>query len=281
MSKNVCTNEMPDSFFDPQKIFKNLTSALEISNKLNKGFAVANKLSGLYTAITEYQSVSKKICSNHSLENILKNATTIQSVLAKVQIPTTVNLATKFDKTLLITNKNYEFLSIDWDWISEKLDTYDETNYENVSDVLTDDVCGELNESVQEILHSNDCDKLTKSKFLEFQNRHPVISFILIQILLSILINLFSGVVGNWLSGITTKKTNAYEEPSSTSNVVVNIDIDQKVTIVDEVPYYFEVIFTHPETGEEMKGYIYKHNISMPQESNRTEDVTTANSDTQ
>ena len=58
-----------------------------------------------------------------------------------------------------------------------------------------------------------------------------------------------------------------YDEPSSKSNTVVNITVDQSVTIIGEVPYYYEVEYTDPETGELVTGYIYKANIATDEQS--------------
>ena len=57
------------------------------------------------------------------------------------------------------------------------------------------------------------------------------------------------------------KDARVYEEPTSTSNVVYNISVAQNVTIVGDAPYFYEVEFPDPETGETVTGYIYKGNL--------------------
>lgn len=58
------------------------------------------------------------------------------------------------------------------------------------------------------------------------------------------------------------KDSQVYEEPVSTSNVVYNLTVENTVTVVGDVPYYYEVEFVNPETGEPVTGYIYKGNLT-------------------
>ena len=67
-----------------------------------------------------------------------------------------------------------------------------------------------------------------------------------------------------------------YEEPTSTSNVVNNISVEQNVTIIGDAPYFYEVEFVDPETGETVTGYIYKGNLVI----NDQKELTTESEET-
>ncbi|MBQ3069324.1 MAG: hypothetical protein IJD01_05205, partial [Clostridia bacterium] len=158
---------------------------------------------------------------------------------------------------------------IDWDWVCESITTYENRIDQTELDcLLTEDVCEELEESVQEIVTSSNSDEVAKSKFLEWQNRHPVLAFLLIQIFLALLINIVSAPIGDFISGVLNKKSKLYNEPTSTSTIVFNVDINQNVIVVDEVPYYYEVVFVDAESGEENTGFIYKPNVTINDEEN-------------
>ena len=64
-------------------------------------------------------------------------------------------------------------------------------------------------------------------------------------------------------------------------NVVINIDVDQNITIVNEVPYYYEIVYTDPETGDEIKGYVYKANVAIEPEEPVGEETECSNIDPQ
>lgn len=54
------------------------------------------------------------------------------------------------------------------------------------------------------------------------------------------------------------KASNVYEEPKAFSSVVINVNVESEIIIIDSVPYYYQIVYTDPETGEEFKGYISK-----------------------
>lgn len=267
MSKNSWVFELPDSIWETQRIIRNMTSAFETWNRISRDFSYMQNMSGAVAAVESYQSVLKSIVPMDTAASLLASASSMQSVLAGIQIPKTIDLIPTMEKILPIIDDAWKMPTIDWNWMSETLSAYgDDFNQDETSDLLTEDIREELDESIHEIMVSGDSEEMVKSKFLEWQNRHPVLAFILIQILLAIIINIVSGVMGDWVSGVLTKKSNMYEEATATSNVVINIDVDQNITIVNEVPYYYEIVYTDPETGEEIRGYVYKANVAIEQE---------------
>lgn len=266
MSKNSWGFELPDSILETQRIIRNMTSAFETWNRISRDFSYMQNMTGAVAAVESYQSVLKSIVPMDTAASLLASASSMQSVLAGIQIPKTIDLIPTMERILPIIDDAWKMPTIDWNWMSETLSTYDDFNQDETSDLLTEDIREELDESIHEIMVSGDSEEVVKSKFLEWQNRHPVLAFVLIQILLAIIINIASGVIGDWVTGVLTKKSNLYEEATSTSNVVINIDVDQNITIVNEVPYYYEIVYADPETGEKIRGYVYKANVAIEQE---------------
>ncbi len=282
MSKNIWGFELPDSILETQRMVRNMMPAFEIWNGINRDFSYMQNMTGAIAAVESYQSVLKSMIPMDTAASLLISASSMQSVLAGIQIPKTIDLIPTMERILPIIDDTWKMPTIDWNWMSETLSTYgDAFNQDETSDLLTEDIREELDESIHEIMVSGDSEEVVKSKFLEWQNRHPVLAFVLMQILLSIIINIASGVIGDWVSGVLTKKSNLYEEATATSNVVINIDADQNITIVNEVPYYYEIVYTDPETGEETRGYVYKANVSIAQEENIGEGFENSNTDLQ
>ena len=282
MSKNSWGFELPDSIWETQRIIRNMTSAFETWNRIGRDFSYMQNVTGAVAAVESYQSILKSIIPMDTATSLLASASSMQSVLAGLQIPKTVDLIPTMERILPIIDDAWKMPTIDWNWMSETLSTYgDDFNQDESGDLLTEEIREELDESIHEIMVSGDSEEVVKSKFLEWQNRHPVLAFVLIQILLAIIINIASGVIGDWVSGVLTKKSNMYEEATATSNVVINIDVDQNITVINEVPYYYEIIYTDPETGEERRGYVYKANVAIEQEEPIGEETECLNIDTQ
>lgn len=265
MSKNPWYFELPESFFETQRFLKSISSSLDTLNKINQTFSVSQNLSAAYTAVASYQSILINVYSNNTFETLAKSATVMQSVLANIQVPTVVNIIPTIESILPAIDASWKMPTIDWDWMANTLENYD---YEpaDVEDVLTDEIRAELNESAQEALLAKDSQKNIEQSYGKWKEKHPLLADIYLLIIGAILGLLFSFIQFP-SPATTTKNSKVYEQPSSTSNIVVNINIDQDITVINEVPYYYEVIYTNPETKEEKQGYIYKANISIPTES--------------
>lgn len=131
-----------------------------------------------------------------------------------------------------------------------------------MDEIITEDVYAELEESVQDAIISGDSQKNIEARYGEWKAKHPLLAdiyLLLIPIILTVLFDL----IGDFVNGVFSKPSKVYEEPKATSNIVVNVSGEQNVTIVNEVPYYYEILCTDPETGEEKTGYIYKNNIEI------------------
>ena len=261
MSKNPWSFELPDSFFETQKFLKSISSSLDTLNKITQTFSVSQNLSGAYAAVASYQSILSNVYSNNTFETLAKSATVMQSVLANIQMPTVIDIIPTMERILPVIDTSWKIPTIDWDWMAKTLENYDYEPAE-VEDVLTDEIRAELNESAQEALLAEDSQKDIEQRYGERKEKHPLLADIYLLIIGAILGLLFSFTQSS-SPATTAKNSNVYELPSSTSNIVVNINVDQDITVINEVPYYYEVVYIDPETGEEKKGYIYKPNVAI------------------
>ena len=85
-------------------------------------------------------------------------------------------------------------------------------------------------------------------------------------VLLTIVANIIYAILNSSWSALiayANKDTRVYDEPSATSNVVYNINIEQNVTVIGDAKYYYEVEIPDPVTGETVIGYVYKGNLTI------------------
>ena len=73
------------------------------------------------------------------------------------------------------------------------------------------------------------------------------------------------------------KDSQVYQKPTSASNVVYNLSVENNVTVIGDDPYYYQVEFVNSQTGEPMTGYIYKANLAevVPDAAETTDEVET------
>lgn len=109
----------------------------------------------------------------------------------------------------------------------------------------------------------------SQSKYLQWKERNPGFAAFFLNILFPILLLIADWGFSSWQAR-STKDSRVYEEPVSTSSVVYNITVENNITVIGDVPYYYEVEFINPETGELVTGYIYKGNI-IAEEQDETE----------
>lgn len=261
MSKNYWGFQMPDSFFETQRIIKNMTSGLETWNKLNQNFSYVQNVNSIAAMVAPYQNILRECIPHETARIITENFAGLQGIVAELQIPKFVNLSSALGKILPIINNAWEPPIINYEWANEKLNERQNASQEEIIKVLTEEVQQELDESIQETIVSSNPQNNVESKYVEWKQRHPILADIFLVLVLSIISSFISGMLVNWATGVLTKPANVYEEPKSNSNIVINVDINQTVTITNDIPYYYEVIFKDPETGVEKAGYISKKNI--------------------
>lgn len=258
MSKKSWEFELPESFFDKQRFWGNISSSFDTLNEISQKFSFPENLFGAYTAVSSYKTILSDICSNNAYE---KSITAMQSVLDDIQLPTSLDIASTIERTLLNIEASWKIPSIDWDWIAKTLKNPDFESAE-AEDVLNDEIRVELNESIQEVLSAEDSQKNIEQRYGEWKERHPLLADIFLAIIGCIL-GCIIDLIPNCLPAATTKNSKVYESPSSNSSIVTNIDVNQNITVINEVPYYYETVFIDSKTGEEIKGFIYKPNVTI------------------
>lgn len=164
----------------------------------------------------------------------------------------------------------------DWSWLSEvhtEETTDDEHNAASNFDLessVTQEVRAEMAADINQILADpNTMHVASQSKYLQWKERNPGFAAFFLNILFPILLLIADWGFSSWQAR-STKDSRVYEEPVSTSSVVYNITVENNITVIGDVPYYYEVEFINPETGELVTGYIYKGNI-IAKEQDETE----------
>lgn len=262
MSRNTLGFGLPDSFFKTQHIIKNITASMEVWNNINKDFSYMQNISGITSAVAAMQSSLKIAIPIDTTQNLLKSVASIQTILTNVQLPKTVDLIPSIQKILPAIDSNWKMPTIDWEWLTQNIDSVKDFDESNLDEIITEDVYEELEVSVQDAIISGDSQKNIEARYGEWKAQHPLLAdiyLLLIPIILTALFNL----IDNLANGVFLRPSKVYEEPKATSNTVVNVSVKQNVTIVNEVPYYYEILYTDPETGEEKTGYVYKNNIEI------------------
>lgn len=261
MSKKSWEFELSESFFDKQRFWENISHSLDTLNEISQKFSFPENLFGEYTAVSSYQTILSDICSNNAYEKLIKSMTAMQSVLDDIQLPTSLDMTSTIERTLLNIEASWKIPSIDWDWVAKTLKNYDFESAE-AEDVLNDEIRVELNESVQEVLSAEDSQKNIEQQYGEWKEKHPLLADIFLAIIGCIL-GCIIDLITNCSPAATTKNSKVYESPSSNSNIVTNINVNQNITVINEVPYYYETVFIDSKTGEEIKGFIYKPNVTI------------------
>lgn len=276
MNRNTLKFELADSFFKTPHSMEDITASMKMWNNINKdssymqniwnvskGFSYMQNISGITTsAVAAMQSPLKMTMPIDTTQNLLKSVAGIQTILANARLPKTVDLISTIQKILPAIDNTWRMPTIDWEWVTQNIDSVKDFDKSNLDEIITEDVYAELEESVQDAIISGDSQKNIEARYGEWKAKHPLLAdiyLLLIPIILTVLFDL----IGDFVNGVFSKPSKVYEEPKATSNIVVNVSGEQNVTIVNEVPYYYEILCTDPETGEEKTGYVYKNNIEI------------------
>ena len=116
---------------------------------------------------------------------------------------------------------------------------------------------------VEEILHSGkNWDQRFAERMKILSQTHPSIVWVLVYVflpfLISIIANIASSAIGQALS-----PANIYEEPHSSSQVVYHIELKERVVVIGDAPYYYEVEIHDESSGNCYTGYVSKRSISL------------------
>lgn len=160
----------------------------------------------------------------------------------------------------------------DWSWVreacSEAVENYEEQNFSEsvVQETLTPESRAEIAADVTDVLcDPENAHQVSQSKYAKWKEKHPLLADLFLILLFPFLVNLLSSLLSPALTALVTKNAQVYEEPISTSCVVYNVTVENNITVIGDAPYYYEVEFTDPETGELQTGYIYKGNVTVEQ----------------
>ena len=258
MAKNWWGFEMPESWCKTQEMLKNLTPTISALNFDANQYAWKQDISGATAALRAIQPYLSSISVATQNADMLSGISELQASLSRI-IPDYSKLFISAERIIPQIPKIPTF---DWEWMSSALQEH-ETEYdeEKAKSLITPEIKEELDESVRELLVETPTDEAIKSKFVQWQEKHPILAFWFLNIIIAILVNIVSNFAYDWMSAKLSNNSNVYEEPTTSSGVVINIHAESDIVIVDSIPYYYQVVYTDPETGEEFSGYISKKNV--------------------
>lgn len=280
----------PEPFLETLKELNKIqlaSSALAISQAW-KAAVPDYKLNGVYAALNEivasHREWSKSVLPTNSLVETMK---AVYPTL-KVDLPNvTQSILSQIDTSALAALRESASMAAlakaDWSWLSEvyteEEEDEDESGLDSVTDSsVTPEIRAEIAADITQVLSNPETMHIdSQSKYLQWKERNPGFAAFFIEILLPILLLIADWGFSSWQAR-TVKDSHVYEEPTSTSSIVYNVTVENNVTIIGDVPYYYEVEFVNPETGELVTGYIYKGNVEAeePDETEVQEQATEA-----
>lgn len=231
------------------------------------------ELNGAYTALNEivasHKAWSETVLPAHSFSAMVAAvrpavkvdvSSIAQSVVAQIDTSALVALRESASRAVLAT---------DWSWLSEVYPEKDDPHAALEEKEVAPEIRAEMAADITEVIAEPETMHLTsRNKYLEWAKKHPELAVQFLTLLL-MFIQTICMMVSTWQARLV-KDSQVYQEPASTSNVVYNLTVENNVTVIGDVPYYYEIEFTHPETGEMVTGYIYKGNVAA-EESGKTE----------
>ena len=273
MSENQWNFTFPESFL---KVMEELNkvqlsaSTLAMSQAWKAAVPDYN-FKGIASALEQYASATK------SLSNVTLPTSSILGLTDVINAMHTVKMSSVAASVLpLIDTSAYAALvdtagiksalsGIDWSWLSEvHLEDYTENTDVPAmpkEDELDPEIRAEIAADIAEVIAEPETMHITsKKKFMEWVKESPEHALAFLTALL-VFIQTICMVVSTWQAR-PVKDSQVYQEPVSSSNVVYNLTVENTVTVIGDVPYYYEVEFVNPETGESMIGYIYKGNLA-------------------
>lgn len=264
-----------ESLLKTQKIMEDLRTAQLSASALAMSqawkLAVPTfKIDGAYAALNEIVARHKEWQNLTVPTDSL--AAMAQSVLAATKVDT-INLAASALE--LIDTSTFEALrnaasmaalaKADWSWLDDvKFEDNEEDIQESAPAKVSPEICSQIAADITEVLSDPENMRTTShEKYLDWVRERPENAMLFWQTLCQIIQTIFvvlSFAVGVWQAR-PVKDAQVYEEPTATSSVVYNLTIENNVTVIGDVPYFYEVEFVVPETGEPMIGYVYKGNL--------------------
>lgn len=278
MAKNWWGFEMPESWFKTQEVLKNMTPIISGLNFDTNRFAWHKDINNATAALRAIQPYLSGISVATETAAMLSGLSELQTSLSKM-IPDYLKLFVSAERIIPQIPKIPTF---DWEWMSSTLQEHEvEYDEEEAQSIITPDIQEELDESVRQVLVESQTNEAVKAKFVQWQEKHPILAIVFLNIIVAILVNLVSNFAYDWISAKLNKTSNVYEEPKASSSVVINVNVKSEITIIDSVPYYYQVVYTDPETGEEFRGYVPKKNVDTESIETDNESEMESKNDTQ
>ena len=278
MAKNWWGFEMPEAWLKTQEVLKNMTPVISGLNLDKSCFAWQHDISGATAALRAIQPHLSGISAATETAAMLSGLSELQTSLSRI-IPDYSNLFISVERIIPQIPKIPTF---NWGWMSSVLQEQEgEYDEEEARSIITPEIQEELDESVRQVLVETQTNEAVKAKFVQWQEKHPLLAIVFLNIILTILVNLFSNFAYDWISAKLGKTSNVYEEPKASSSVVINVNVESEIIIIDSVPYYYQIVYTDPETGEEFRGYISKKNVDKESIETNNESELESKNDTQ
>jgi len=107
--------------------------------------------------------------------------------------------------------------------------------------------------------------------FQKWADKHPVWAIILV----GFIVQIFISIASNYIQfGITKTIATIRSEPSIQSETVAIFDQNQSLTVIgDDVPYYYQIEFCDPTTGNIKTGWVSKKSVMIIEEETIVEDT--------
>ena len=278
MAKNWWGFEMPEAWLKTQEVLKNMTPVISGLNLDKSCFAWQHDISGATAALRAIQPHLSGISAATETAAMLSGLSELQTSLSRI-IPDYSNLFISVER---IIPQIPQIPIFNWEWMSSVLQEQEgEYDEEEARSIITPEIQEELDESVRQVLVETQTNEAVKAKFVQWQEKHPLLAIVFLNIILTILVNLFSNFAYDWISAKLGKTSNVYEEPKASSSVVINVNVESEIIIIDSVPYYYQIVYTDPETGEEFRGYISKKNVDKESIETNNESELESKNDTQ
>jgi CHASE3 domain sensor protein len=229
--------------------------------------SATNNISDIVKRLAEITQTPEYIKTMRSATN---NVSDIIKRLAEItQTP-------EYIKTMQFTTNNIYI------WVKQFMQAAQTIEYPNLSnfedltnddfDTITVEENQVLAEAIVEIIDNplNIQQNIVKW-FAEFKDKNPLINKLFIFLLNTIHL-IFVAAAGAVIA-VVILNANVREEPAQSSPIVANVTVNQSVTIINEVPYYYEIDFIDEDTEEEKSGFVSKRSIKKCDCNNTIENV--------
>lgn len=151
-----------------------------------------------------------------------------------------------------------EVLSFMEDFVSEELpEGFDAEKIKTISADERIQLAADINEAVGK---KENWQQHLMAQIQEWKQQNPIVAVILCFIVSFLIQNYILSPVFSQI-GQTIKSAVIREEPNASSAQVCQVEKDWEVVLIDDVPYYYQVEFDDPVTGERLYGFISKKTV--------------------